>query len=123
LAAHVGQFLAHLSALGMDQSAFHRVAFSLQVGRKNMEERVAFLARDLDELTGLMGRFLKAPQENVPGEYYTGNSRSNPRDMAGLLDRRLAGRTPKQAYAGEGIEALAELWAEGLSLDWQALHA
>jgi hypothetical protein len=44
------------------------------------------------------------------------------RDLAGLLEQRLPGLSQKQAYESDGIETLAELWAEGLSLDWAALH-
>ncbi|WP_440217107.1 SDR family NAD(P)-dependent oxidoreductase [Chromobacterium piscinae] len=90
------------------------IAYTLQVGREPMEERLAIIAATCDELAAKLASFIKYEQ-NVEG-CFAGNAKR---------DKGVAGHgQPEQL--GKWLEArnyskLAESWVNGLSIDWMAL--
>ncbi|MFF5535951.1 amino acid adenylation domain-containing protein [Streptomyces cinerochromogenes] len=91
------------------------VAYTLQVGRTAMAERVAFVVHDLGEL-------VQALTEFAAGRDHAACVRGSLSASPGLLDqddlRALTGR-----WLAEGrLDKLARLWADGGSVDWHALH-
>jgi polyketide synthase PksN len=104
LASHPG---AHL----------HDIAYTLQVGRAAMEERVAIIARNHEELIVQLDHYL---QNKATGKYFTGNTR---KDQQSIYLKGKAG----EAYIREAIrqkepESLAQLWTGGVSIDWNLLY-
>lgn len=91
------------------------VAYTLQVGRTALAERVAFLVHDLNELTDALADF-------AAGREHPACVRGSLGTSTALLDqddlRELTGR-----WLAEGrLDKLARLWADGGSVDWHALH-
>ncbi|WP_299608347.1 SDR family NAD(P)-dependent oxidoreductase [uncultured Aquimarina sp.] len=94
----------------------HDLAYTLQIGRSPMQERIVFLADDLDKLQLELSRYLK---DNTSG-FIKGNIKKE------KLDFFLKGKAG-QAYIREAIkekelESLAQLWVKGLEIDWSLLY-
>ncbi|MET8582265.1 amino acid adenylation domain-containing protein [Streptomyces collinus] len=91
------------------------VAYTLQVGRTALAERVAFLVHDLSELTHALADF-------AAGREHPACVRGSLGTSTVLLDqddlRELTGRW----LAGGRLDKLARLWADGGPVDWHALH-
>ncbi|MBT2744871.1 MULTISPECIES: SDR family NAD(P)-dependent oxidoreductase [unclassified Lysobacter] len=99
------------------------LAYTLQVGREPMEERLAFVVDSAARLQQLLRAWVKAGAVDAAADgAYRGNLKAH-REMLGLfaadpdyeeaLDKWIAQRK---------LAKLAELWAKGFDLDWRKFH-
>ncbi|MEU8271400.1 amino acid adenylation domain-containing protein, partial [Sphaerisporangium sp. NPDC049002] len=91
------------------------VAYTLQVGRTALPERVAFVVHSVSELVDALEDF-------AAGRDHAACARGSLGASAALLDeddlRELTGR-----WLTEGrLDKLARLWVDGASVDWHQLH-
>lgn len=115
LRAYADLLLAHLRK--EPQTGLADLAYTLQVGREAMPERLAVVAADLGELVGRL-------------EAWRGDD-ACPAVRRGSLDpRRGAGRTGGTGrermaalVAAHDLDGLAQAWAAGEQVDWNGLHA
>ncbi|EYF04556.1 Long-chain-fatty-acid--CoA ligase [Chondromyces apiculatus DSM 436] len=107
------------------------VAYTLQVGREAMEERLGLLVTSLEDLEQKLRSFLapegpaerRGPQGKraIEGVYQAQGARSKEvlgaflgdEDLAMLLDTWMHGRR---------YEKLVEAWVQGFEVDWNRLH-
>ena len=94
----------------------HDIAYTLQVDREPMEERLALVAIDKEELTAQLTDYLEGKTDKL----ITGNIR---RDKPDSLFEGEAGRGYIEiAIKHKESRSLAQLWAKGISLDWTLLY-
>ncbi|MGP3976838.1 amino acid adenylation domain-containing protein [Streptomyces sp. 8N114] len=96
------------------------VAYTLQLGREAMPERLAVVAGDVDGLRDSLARFLAGADDST---VHTGNAADG---GAGPLLAVLDG-APGEAFlsalvADRDLERLAELWVNGARIPWSKLH-
>src|SRR5699024_10845203 len=106
------------AALGGAEPA--AVAYTLQVGRQPMEERLAVVADTLEGAARLLGRYLEG--EQVPGQLFTGSAGDTERHSRTLLDLVTATGATADLLRGRRLEEAAALWVEGVELDWPLLY-
>ena len=101
--------------------AIEDVAYTLQVGREPMEERLGFFISSKQELLAQLDSYLTGKFDNTEifraktSEHKSGiNLISKDDDMAILMDNWLANKKYKK---------LIELWVKGLDVDWRKLYA
>ncbi|GFE86020.1 SDR family NAD(P)-dependent oxidoreductase [Steroidobacter agaridevorans] len=85
-------------------------AYTLQVGREPMEERVAFVVASIDELATRLASF-------VAGDTGDGTHRGR--------FKRTQGRAPTgvdEAVAARDLPRLAHLWTQGADIEWIKLY-
>jgi amino acid adenylation domain-containing protein len=103
------------------------VAFTLQTGRQEMEERLAFAARTLAEVKLHLSAFLKGEtvkqefrssevQELQNGSIEELHKRGRTGSPPELLDQVLAA-----AIRNRSLDQLARLWMAGFEIDWSLL--
>ncbi|HEY0791540.1 MAG TPA: SDR family NAD(P)-dependent oxidoreductase, partial [Chthoniobacterales bacterium] len=102
LADHLGQALVKTPGRNL---LLREVAYVLQTGRDAMDERVAFLASSLPELSSKLAAFL-AGDDSMPGIYRT------------AVDGKKSDQTRLALPAGS-VENLARAWVEGTEVDWR----
>ncbi|MEE7625164.1 amino acid adenylation domain-containing protein [Methylobacter sp. Wu8] len=88
------------------------IAFTLQVGREAMAERLAVIADSVAELKIKLSRMEAA-------DCYKGTVKRN----KALHEDDTLAPTLRQCFAEGDVRQLAELWAKGVNIDWQALYA
>ena len=115
LAARLSAFVAKRPA-----PSLHRLAYTLQVGRREMPHRLAIVAADATELQDRLQRWLDG------GDATTGvhcghapKAGSMAPDPAGAELERALARWARQGH----FEKLASLWVNGFAFDWRALYA
>jgi polyketide synthase PksN len=92
------------------------MAYTLQVGRQPLEERLAVQAVDAAELAELLARFAA----DGTGAVTLGNTK---RDKATLpADKAALAADIAQGLERGDLGALATLWVKGADIDWNALH-
>ncbi|UED76955.1 SDR family NAD(P)-dependent oxidoreductase [Brevibacillus sp. DP1.3A] len=102
------------------QLDLENVAYTLQVGREGMKERVAFVVKDIPELMGKLEAYSKG--ENTIDTCWEGSSKPN-NDSFGLLSDNHDSQQLIQSWVAEGsIRKIAELWVTGYEMDWEQLY-
>ena len=100
--------------------SLRNMAYTLQVGREEMEERVAFVASSHEELVRLLSSYINRDQE---AEIYAGNIAEYEQSHVGLL---LDGREGEQflqiILQEKKWSKIAQLWVSGVKVDWGILH-
>ncbi|MBV9497009.1 MAG: type I polyketide synthase, partial [Acidobacteria bacterium] len=94
------------------------IAYTLQVGREAMDERLAFIVGSTAELAEQLHAFLN-------GEKPAHRGRAQKRDeLLSTLAADEAFQTAVAKWIEQGrLEMLLDLWIKGLDLDWHKLHA
>ena len=114
LREYVNRLLVHLrSAQEIDLAS---LCYTLQVGREAMEERLALVVSNVDELIDRLGEWSK---RGSSADIYRGS----------LGPRRGSMRSSKVAQAGMGEQGRdarccvsASMWAAGEEVDWESLY-
>ena len=103
--------------------ALRRIAYTLQVGRTEMQERVAFVASSIEEWSELLDGCLKDKDSFYHRKVFRGSVKSGGGEKLDIGDTQAGQEFIKRLVETGEIEKLAELWINGSKLDWQLLHA
>ncbi|MGK3961884.1 SDR family NAD(P)-dependent oxidoreductase [Sorangium sp. So ce1667] len=108
LAARMLSFFEEATALPLED-----VAYTLQVGREAMEERIAVVAASREAILTALGAYVRDPDAPVPGLF------------SGRVDLDEAQAGDAERPAGERVrdlEEAARLWVRGAVIDWEASY-
>lgn len=99
------------------------LAYTLQIGREAMAERLAFVVHDYDELyQGLAVYSQNIDDAAHPIEFFRGNSVQSEQD-ARVLARGQAGQALlEQCLVQKDWAKLAFFWSKGLEIPWEQLY-
>jgi acyl transferase domain-containing protein/acyl carrier protein len=97
------------------------IAYTLQTGREAMEERLALVVTNLQDLHEKLSRFGEG-KANVEG-VFAGNVRRGREKTELLLDGREGEQFVQIIVQDKKLAKLAQLWVNGLNLNWSLLHA
>jgi polyketide synthase PksM len=95
----------------------HDIAYTLQLGREPMRERLAVVASSVDELRAALTDFLGRTQQQNTWRRgrVAGKGSANPLATSGR-------ETPDTWWQGQSLSALADAWVQGREVDWTAFH-
>ncbi len=103
----------------------HSLAYTLQIGREPMEERLGLRADTRAELLDKLALFLAADEHEdgaLADDLYYAQSRRHRESMALFaVDRDLQASVDGWFVAGK-VSRLLDVWTKGLDLDWLKLH-
>ncbi|WP_438409428.1 SDR family NAD(P)-dependent oxidoreductase, partial [Burkholderia pseudomallei] len=119
-ARNLADWLAQAAARGAPERLAAHLAYTMQVGRDAMAERVAFVADGRDELERQLRRY--ADTGETSDGVYAG--RAEPHAQASnalMLDEAFGAAIDGWMRTGKH-EPLAKLWAGGFDLDWARLY-
>ncbi|WP_394849111.1 SDR family NAD(P)-dependent oxidoreductase [Pendulispora brunnea] len=120
LQAQAQQLLKAVSNEDFADADLTDLAYTLQVGREAMEQRLAFTAVTLEELRTKLTGYLEGPESD---SVYRGEAKRNHGALAVIdLDEDMAQALGAWVEKGKH-DKLLELWSQGLSFDWSRLYA
>lgn len=123
LAKYVAEYRNFINTLHHDKKTLQRVAYTLQVGRSEMEERVAFVVDSFEEWNSQIDTFLKENGIVQHEKIFTGSTRRKS-SSNGKMPMNGNGKDHiKKLIQDNEHEKLAELWVEGSKIDWELLYA
>ncbi|HHI94665.1 MAG TPA: hypothetical protein ENK04_14335, partial [Gammaproteobacteria bacterium] len=120
LMAQVKRLSAYLAEKNISETDLHNIAFSLQVGREAMEERLAIIVHTLDELKEKLNAYAGG-QENIDNLYCCQVKRNE--DILAIfvadddMEKAIDSWVSKRKF-----EKLLSLWVKGLVFDWNKLY-
>ncbi|MCG6895172.1 MAG: methyltransferase, partial [Desulfobacteraceae bacterium] len=96
------------------------IAYTLQVGREAMEERLALIAQSTEEIRAKLERFVggKGPS----GEWYRGNARTDGGRSAAILEGDAGEAFLQVVFRKRDLQKIARLWTTGIDIDWDLLY-
>ncbi|MGD6960810.1 SDR family NAD(P)-dependent oxidoreductase [Fictibacillus phosphorivorans] len=104
----------------MERLSLDRIAYTLQNGREAMEERLAFLVKDVTELYTKLKEFCF--EGNNSKDMYSGNNR----DSLEIINLFIEGKEGEEfihsMIQNEKLEKLAKLWTIGMDMDWNKFY-
>ncbi|HEV2639447.1 MAG TPA: amino acid adenylation domain-containing protein [Actinocrinis sp.] len=117
LARELLEFLPRYQDEGGDLAS---LAYTLQVGRRALASRVAFVAGGIDELTGQLRAY---SGNGARGAVFEGTARPSGDELVGLFvrTRQLRDLAAQWLESGEW-DKVAPLWVNGVDVDWRAHH-
>jgi acyl transferase domain-containing protein/aryl carrier-like protein len=95
------------------------VAYTLQIGREAMAERLAFVAGSSDDLIAKLRAYSKG---NIESEgLYTGNVEKEDSALDHVLNGAEGAEFMRLLVQGRKLEKLAQLWVSGIDVAWKTL--
>ncbi|MEQ1514800.1 MAG: beta-ketoacyl synthase N-terminal-like domain-containing protein, partial [Lysobacteraceae bacterium] len=97
------------------------LAYTLQVGREAMEERLGLVVESIDQLVETLQAYLR--DESDVEDLFCGHFRNN-RESISLLDQdeQIKATVVDRWIAQKKYAKLADVWVKGLSWDWRKLY-
>ncbi|MDF2871824.1 MAG: pksL 6, partial [Anaerocolumna sp.] len=100
-------------------SLFQDIAYTLQVGREAMQERIAVVASDLKEVKKKLQDYING-EEYIPN-LYQGNTKLL--TIKDVFEGAASEEFVKALIKSREFDKLAELWVSGVAIDWRWLYA
>lgn len=120
LNAQARQLLDIIKKEKISGESLSNMAYTLQVGREAMEERLAAIVSSMEELKEKLGSFIDG-RDHID-KLYRGQVKRNRENMAVFAeDEELAEAVRKWVQRGK-YGKLLSLWVKGLSVDWNQLY-
>ena len=113
-AARLGAFLEKEK----DSLSLADVAFTLQTGREPMEERIAFAAMTIEEVSRKLKRYCENTDTRDQG-FYAGRARKNRIPSLSSADKEEIGNGAKDI---DNLHKLASAWTGGKEIDWKLIR-
>jgi 3-oxoacyl-(acyl-carrier-protein) synthase/acyl carrier protein len=96
------------------------IAYTMQVGREEFEERLALVVSAKEQLLELLKDYC---QGNVNHQQvYEGNIEIDNKISGLLIDEAESSELVKSIIAGRKLDKLARLWVSGVKIDWKLLY-
>jgi acyl transferase domain-containing protein/7-keto-8-aminopelargonate synthetase-like enzyme/acyl carrier protein/SAM-dependent methyltransferase len=96
------------------------VAYTLQVGRFAMEERLALVVSSLDDLRNKLTQYYQGQTEIE--DFYCGNIKANNAATSLLIEGKSGQIFLRAVTEEKEFSKLAQLWVLGVDIDWQLLY-
>ena len=96
------------------------LAYTLQVGREAMEERLGFLVESLQELDTKLQRFIEG--QGYEEDLYRGQAKPNTETLAVLTVDEDIAKAIDSWIDKRKFSKLLALWTKGLNFDWNKLY-
>ncbi|WP_188068929.1 SDR family NAD(P)-dependent oxidoreductase [Brevibacillus brevis] len=119
LFAQVNRLLKAVKEESFTDADLADIAYTLQVGREALEERLAVIVRSVDELAEKLTHFAEGA-ENI-AELYRGRVKRNHDTVALFADEDMK-QTVETWMAKGKFATLMNLWVKGVSFDWNKLY-
>ncbi len=98
---------------GTESIALASVAYTLQIGRKELEHRLAFVANDIPDMVTLLSTYLENP--TIQG-FYTGTVWDTRLSKEGKSDQI------QSWFRNHEWEQIASEWVSGMHIPWHSLY-
>ncbi|AKD22733.1 polyketide synthase [Bacillus velezensis] len=96
------------------------IAYTLQLGRDEMEERLAVIAETKEELTNALNDFLSGKETGQ--NFFTGRNKAMKQLFTEMTDNAEMSEAVDQWIEAGKYAMLAKLWVQGLHVDWSKLY-
>lgn len=120
LTNYISKYKTYIQTVDQNAATLERIAYTLQVGRSEMEERVAFVVESFEDWNTQIDAFLTENGLVQNEKIFRG---SVPKSSKNSQHSVANGKEAIEKLIKEkNHEKIAELWVEGSKIDWELLH-
>lgn len=98
------------------------VAYTLQVCRFHLEQRLALLVHDTEDALAKLDRWLADTQLSAPGQIWRNDMAADTRTIKELMSGEAGQAHLAQLFQSRDLAKLALLWCEGVKFAWAPLY-
>ncbi|PEA37029.1 hypothetical protein CON45_21560 [Priestia megaterium] len=114
------QLLDAIQHEGLTDDNLADMAYTLQVGREAMEDRLAMVVESMKELEGKLQHFVNGHDDDI--NLYRGQIKRNKEIMAIFTPDEEMKEVVEKWIQNKKYIKLLDLWVKGLSIDWNKLY-
>lgn len=107
--------------LEIDGLSLENLAYTLQVGRDELDERLAVIASDFKSYRQGLIDYIDKSTENQ--NIYYGNINDYTDKLNNFLESDIVTEYKKQLFSEKDYQKIAELWIMGVSFEWEELYS
>jgi polyketide synthase PksN len=111
--------LAEFCQKNHDKLSLLNIAYTLQTGREAMNERLAMIVSNIDDLQNKLQSFQKS---TIPADCYTNNIKSNILKPELLFDEEDGKNFLDTLIQKKNLHKIGMLWVSGVEIDWNILY-
>jgi polyketide synthase PksN len=111
---------ARMESIDLDSIDLASLAYTLQVGREPMEERLAFFVTSTEQLAAKLEAYVRG--ERSIDDVHQGQVKRNNETLALFSTDADLRQAVDKWLANRKQDKLLELWVKGLEVDWTRLH-
>ena len=119
---YVSKYPTFIKTLPKNPTTLKRLAYTLQIGRSEMQERLVFIVKSLDEWADLLDSFLESKGKVNHRNIYKGTVKSSATDNLEIGDTEAGKEYINKLIDTHESGKLAELWVKGTQINWENLH-
>jgi len=121
LTKYLSQYQEYIKTVDQNAKTLERIAYTLQVGRSEMRERIAFIADSFEDWSTQIDKFLNK-NGLIQDEKIFRNSVKRKTSKHSELLNGDGKEYIKKLIAENNHEKIAELWVEGSKIPWELLY-
>ncbi|MCB0207830.1 MAG: SDR family NAD(P)-dependent oxidoreductase [Anaerolineae bacterium] len=120
LALQTGEDKHNNHPVPLPKPSLTEIAYTLQVGREAMEERLALVVSSIEELAERLSQY----KEKRPAiaELYRGNTKTSHLKSELLIGGEAGAAFVRIASRNRELDRLAQLWVSGVEIEWGLLY-
>ncbi|MFF0826321.1 SDR family NAD(P)-dependent oxidoreductase [Brevibacillus sp. NPDC003359] len=123
LLARAKQLLSFIDGLQVREDQLADLAYTLQIGREAMEERLAFTAASMNELAGKLATFIqKGGQQCSVDNIFIGQVKRSSHASARLEILENTHQTMQTWPAQQQYPKLLDMWVKGMQINWNEIY-
>lgn len=119
---YVARYSDFVSGLPNDSNILKRIAFTMQTGRAEMDERVVFVADSVAEWATQLEVFLKEKGKTNHRNIYRGSLKGGNNNYIDIGDSQIGREYIRRLAESGESRKLAELWVKGSKIHWRSLY-
>ncbi|MDO3676283.1 SDR family NAD(P)-dependent oxidoreductase [Paenibacillus ehimensis] len=122
LLARAEQLLAFIRRKEIKDTQLADLAYTLQVGREVMEDRLAFTAGSVEELVRKLEAIVANGAQNFPDDIYAGQVKRLSDALSLFASEEKMRETVLSALERKMYADLLQMWVKGVPVDWNKMY-
>lgn len=120
LKVYARELLEHIEIEGYEDARLADIAYTLQVGREGMNERLGFIANSMKQMKEKLERYVKGTEEIA--EIYRGQVKGNKEALSMLAVNEETQESIEKWIQSKDYRKIVDLWVKGINFDWNKLY-
>ncbi len=117
------QYQEYIKTVDQSKNTLERIAYTLQVGRSEMEERLAFVVDSFEGWKKQIDSVLSENGFTNNEKVFKGSVKRKSSNVNGISNHGTGQEAIKEIVQQNNHEKIAELWVKGSKIEWELLYA
>lgn len=122
LIKYVAQYTDFLSSMTDGPELLKQIAYTLQMGRTEMQERLVFIVNSVSELSEMIKSFVSSNGKQISDKIIRGSAKTKGAEKTEFVEMQTGREHFRKLVDDNEYQKIAELWVNGKTIDWKSLQ-